>query len=185
MVIRTDRTTANYLRWNLGRIKHDGISECLCNLRHVFSLEHLVMIVMFSCFWLAMDQLRQDMSRLSKSASFCWGVTSNDAMFQSMACWSWWCRIYASQLCPIDTNWHQLTLEFSLGAWKHQPHQADAQSDVSDWELQTQCRAFDQHFSRCGCQVSTVGVVPDWSQCLEKANKKCTSKKSLNVVSMI
>ena len=74
-----------------------------------FSLEHLVMIVMFSCFWLAMDQLRQDMSRLSKSASFCWGVTSNDAMFQSMACWSWWCRIYASQLCPIDTNWHQLT----------------------------------------------------------------------------
>ena len=51
-----------------------------------FSLEHLVMIVMFSCFWLAMDQLRQDMSRLSKSASFCWGVTSNDAMFQSMAC---------------------------------------------------------------------------------------------------
>ena len=64
MVIRTDRTAANYLRWNLGRIKHDGISECLCNLRHVFSLEHLVMIVMFSCFWLAMDQLRQDMSRL-------------------------------------------------------------------------------------------------------------------------
>jgi len=86
------------------------------------------------------------------------------------------------QLTPIDINWHQLTLEFSLGAWKHQPHQADAQSDVSDWELQTQCRAFDQHFSRCGCQVSTVGVVPDWSQCLEKANKKCTSKKSLNVV---
>ena len=106
MVIRTDRTTANYLRWNLGRIKHDGISECLCNLRHVFFPGtschdcHVFMFLAGNGPAASRHVKTIEVRKFLLGSNFQWRHVPIDGLL----------KLVVSNLCiPTMSDWHQLT----------------------------------------------------------------------------